>query len=147
MNMKSIRKLSLLLAIGLVACQDDAASQKTASVAAPADTASMPSAGEPVPDASSAGLLTVQPSRLDACDPPVEVAVKWDTTRQHPDIKIVEVWVAENAAAAPKLFMASMSVGEAKTGAWMRPGSVVVLKGKDSPEELQRVVIDGPACQ
>lgn len=115
---------TLLLAVqfGLVGCRDGA--------------------GNAVAPASGV-TLSLEPGQLASCEP-VMATVRWDTTAAHSNVDAVQIWVGD--ATQQKLWIASAAEGEARTGPWVRPGAVFVLRSLADGAELARVTVPGPYC-
>lgn len=127
----------------LSACQKPA-DVDPASTAAASAAESKP---EKAPDATGTnGFLTINPGKLDACDPAVEATITHDLHDQHPDVKSVDLLVQGADGSEPKLFSRGGRTGLDKTGPWGRPGLHVILESTDTHEKLDEVQIAGPAC-
>jgi len=142
-------RTSACLLLSLAACQDEHAALPTTTptAATPPVVATEPPGTSGQASNSATGMLFLQPSRLETCDSPAELEIKWDVATKRSDVKWVELWVAKSVSDNDKLFAASLpAFGRMKTGPWMRPGSVVILKTQGSAEVLQRSIVGGPEC-
>jgi hypothetical protein len=83
---------------------------------------------------------------MDSCDVAAEAAVKWDAHAAHHKTSDVEIWVGTDPTDL-KLFVAGGAQGEAKTGAWTRPGMHFVIKDKGTGKMLGEAVVGGPGCR
>lgn len=125
----------------LAACQHS--SQETAAPAAPASSAkSAPAATATAP--ATAGVLSVTPSSMAACDPAAVADVHWDASR-HAGVNTVQIYIGTGSS--EKLFAEGGATGDAKTGPWVRPGTVFTAKAMDSGKMLLGIVtVAGPTC-
>ena len=141
--MKSPYKVIVLLpaaALLLAACQHS--SQETAAPAAPASSAkSAPTTTASTP--ATASVLSVTPSSMAACDPAAVADVHWNASR-HAGVNTVQIYIGTGSS--EKLFAEGGAAGDAKTGPWVRPGTVFTAKAKDSGTVLGTVTIAGPTC-
>lgn len=127
--------VSATLCLALTACQRDGGS--------PAPAASAGSQAGPQIAAVSSPMLQVEPATLAACDRAVEVTVRYDATSL-PEVTAIELWVGAGPNA--KLFAAGGVRGEAKTGAWTRPGEQFALKQAGTDKVLANATVGGPDC-
>ena len=136
----------LIVGLGLAACSkpvtdaDTAAATSPATPAAPA--AQVPAAPAATPIAGANGLLKASNGTA-SCEAGSDVQFSWDLTSK-PDVQAAEVWVGEGPEA--KLFTAGGPQGAESTGPWVKPATVFVLRNAATKQELDRVVIQGPAC-
>lgn len=130
--------LGALLLLVLSACQQE-------SVPAPASKSASSTAPVANIVAKVSPLLTIDPATMAACDPAVVADVKWDVRKSESSVSSVEVWVGSGSA-APQLFAAGGSHGDAKTGPWTRPGTHFVLKDKADGKLLGEAIVGGPTC-
>ena len=122
-------------ALLLAACQHS--SQETAT---PAASASAPAT---VSTPATAAVLSVTPSSMAACDPAAVADVHWDAS-SHAGVNAVQIYVGSGSS--EKLFAEGGATGDAKTGPWVRPGTVFTAKAKDSGKILGAVTVAGPTC-
>ena len=127
-------------ALLLAACQHS--SQETAAAVAAASSAKSALAATATAPAT-AGVLSVTPSSMAACDPAAVADVHWNTSR-HAGVNIVQIYISTGSS--EKLFAEGGATGDAKTGPWVRPGTVFTAKAKDSGTVLGMVTISGPTC-
>ncbi len=136
----------LLACVAMTACNPEgppagsAPATETPSASAPAT----PAVELPTEPSGSVPAVSV-PGHLAACDPPSEATVKWSFDHLPTPPELVDVYVGNNDADL-KLFVTGPTRSEAKTGQWVRPGSVFVLRNHAGNEELARVVVQGPSC-
>ena len=138
--MKSLYKAIVLLpvtALLLAVCQHS--SQETAAPASSARSAPAATATAP----ATVGVLSVTPSSMAACDPAAVADVYWNASR-HVGVNTVQIYIGTGSS--EKLFAAGGATGDAKTGPWVRPGTVFTAKAKDSGTVLGTVTISGPTC-
>lgn len=135
--------LPTLLLMGLVACQREGVPAPAPATSAASQTPSSGDASKNVGSPSTT-LLTVEPSRMDACDPAAEANVRWDATAAS-TVTTVEIWVSDGGEF--KLFVAGGALGEAKTGPWTRPGARFQARDPGSKQILAELQIAGPQCQ
>jgi hypothetical protein len=91
----------------------------------------------------TAGVLRVTPSSMAACHPAAVADVRWDASR-HAGVNTVLIYVGTGSS--EKLFAEGGATGDAKTGPWVRPGTVFTAKAKYSGNVLGTVTIAGPTC-
>jgi hypothetical protein len=85
-----------------------------------------------------------EPANLRACARPEKISVHWDAT-PFATVKTVEI-VAINPAGRESVFLYAGRKGSRETGAWMRAGSVMVLRNKADNVELARATVGSIAC-
>lgn len=132
---KAIVLLPAAALLLLAACQHS--SQETAAPASSATSASAVTA--PV----TANVLSVTPSSMAACNPAAVADVHWNASR-HAGVNAVQIYVGTGSS--EKLFAEGGATGDARTGPWVRPGTVFTAKAKDSGTVLGTVVVAGPTC-
>jgi hypothetical protein len=137
-----VRHLRFLLFVSLV-CSLAACQQGPAGTSPAANQAISADSGKSA--AGSAGLINVTPGAMTSCDPAAEAAVKWDLHGTHPDANTVDIYVDDGSNV--RLFTEGGASGEAKTGAWTRPGLTFILKNKIGNQKLDEVRVGGPNCQ
>ena len=134
------RALAILLLVCLAACQ-----QEGIPAPAPVTVAPPPAAEAPRnTDTFSPVVFTVEPSRMETCDPAVEANIRWDAAAI-PAVTTVEIWVSDGTEF--KLFAAGGAQGEVKTGPWTRPGARFQVRNPSSKQLLAELQIAGPKCQ
>jgi hypothetical protein len=134
--------LAILLLVCLAACQREGIPAPAPVTAAPPPP---PAADAPKnADALSPIVFTVEPSRMETCDPAVEADIRWDAAAI-PAATTVEIWVSDGTEF--KLFVAGGAQGEAKTGPWTRPGAKFQARNPSSKQVLAELQIAGPQCQ
>ncbi len=127
-------------ALLLAACQHSA--QETAAPAAAASSAkSAPAATATAP--ATAGVLSVTPSSMAACDPAAVADVHWNASR-HAGVNTVQIYIGTGSS--EKLFAEGGATGDAKTGPWVHPGTVFTAEATDSGKMLGMVTVAGPTC-
>lgn len=134
------RALAILLLVCLAACQREGIPAPAPVTATPPPTAEIPKNA----DTPSPIVFTVEPSRMETCDPAVEASIRWDAA-MIPAVTTVEIWVSDGTAF--KLFVAGGAQGEAKTGPWTRPGARFQARNPSSEQVLAELQIAGPQCQ
>ncbi len=128
-------------ALLLAACQHS--SQETAAAVAAASSAKSALAATATAPAT-AGVLSVTPSSMAACDPAAVADVHWDASR-HAGVNTVQIYIGTGSS--EKLFAEGGATGDAKTGPWVRPGTVFTAKAMDSGKMLLGIVtVAGPTC-
>lgn len=129
---------ALLLAACQHSSQEAAAPATTASLAQPA---AAPTATASTP--ATASVLSVTPSSMAACDPAAVADVHWNASR-HAGVNTVQIYIGTGSS--EKLLAEGGATGDAKTGPWVRPGTVFTAKAMDSGNVLGTVTIAGPTC-
>ena len=140
-----MRTTPLLLALtcmALSACNPEGTPQPSSS---PVEATASPTAAPLPTEPSAASPAVVVPGAMSACDPAAEALVKWNFDHLPNPPKLVDVFVGTGDADL-KLFVTGPTRSESKTGPWVRPGSVFVLRSHDDALELSRVTIQGPKC-
>lgn len=137
-----ITTLAILFFVGLAACQREGVPAPSPVTATPQSPAMAEAATNN--DSVSPMLLTVNPSRMETCDPAVEADIRWDAAAV-PTVTTVEIWVSDGTEF--KLFVAGGAQGEAKTGPWTRPGARFQARNPHSKQVLAELQIAGPQCQ
>lgn len=135
--------LALLVCFAVTGCNPEG--QATAP-AASSNVAPPPVAPELPVEPSTAVPAVAVPGWVATCDPAVESTVKWSFDHLAPAPQMVDVYVGGAQGADLKLFVTGPSRSEAKTGLWVRPGTIFVLRNHGNGEELSRVTIQGPSC-
>ena len=126
-------------ALLLAACQHS--SQETA--ASPASDSSDKSAPAATTAPATADVLRVTQSNMAACHPAAGADVRWDASR-HAGVNTVQIDIGTGSS--EKLFAEGGATGDAKTGPWVRPGTVFTAKAKASGKMLGTVTVAGPTC-
>ena len=136
----------ILLAASLVAWLSACGQKPAEEQLQPTRDAATPAVaeGDAAPAADSSASFSVDPASIAECGKPVVATLKWDVREKHPGVVTVQIHTGSDDA--PVLFAEGGNYGEAKTEAWTGPGSIFVLRDKASGEELQRVIVAGPAC-
>lgn len=143
--MKSFPIMLALACLALTACNPEGpAAPATATAPAAAEAGQPAAAALPTEPSGSVPAVAV-PGAMAACDPAAEAVVKWSFDHLPTPPKLVDVFVGNNDADL-KLFVTGPTRSEAKTGQWVRPGSIFVLRNNEGGEELSRIVIQGPKC-
>lgn len=91
--------------------------------------------------------LNIVPARLDGCAAPgarSAVTVWWNASSYGADS--VELRVADRAGIGTKLWTSGGATGRRQTGQWIRDGSVIELRNRDSGELLERAVVESAPC-
>lgn len=141
--MKLIPPLFASACLFLAACNPEAPPAPSAPTAA---TPAVESAAPDLPKEPSGSVpAVVVPGWLASCDPAAEATVKWSFDHLPNPPKLVDVYVGTSDADL-KLFVTGPTRSEAKTGQWVRPGTVFVLRNHDGIEELARVNVQGTKC-
>lgn len=146
--MKSLYLPLALACLALSACnpeqQPAAASAASAASATPAGAPAAPAAVLPTEPSGDVPAVVV-PGAMAACDPAEVATVKWSFDHLPSPPQLVDVLVGTGDADL-KLFVTGPTRSDAKTGPWVRPGSVFVLRDHDGGQELSRVTVQGPKC-
>lgn len=142
--MKSPSLLALLACLAITGCNPEG---QTPPPAASSEVAPAAAAPELPVEPSTAVPAVVVPGWIAACNPAIEATIKWNFDHLSPAPQLVDVHVGDGAQGAePKLFVTGPSRSEAKTGSWVRPGMIFVLRNHGNGEELSRVTVQGPGC-
>jgi len=138
-------RASLTIFVALVALATLASCQKNVPGATPGSTVSVQSSAV-ASQAPAAGVLSVEPAKMTACDPAAVATVKWDIGNRNPGVTDVELSV-QSGNEAPKIFAAGGAAGQTQTGQWARPGTHFELKDKATGKLLDQISIQGPDCR
>ena len=113
---------------------------------APAPVDAPSAAPAPAPDTKlqgQKGLLSGNLDALPTCAVSTTLTLDWNIGGS-PATESVKLYVGDGPEA--KLFAAGGASGNAKTGPWVSPGAIFVLRNGTDEAELDRVVIPGAAC-
>ncbi len=92
---------------------------------------------------AAASVLSVTPSSMTTCVPAAVADVHWDVSR-HAGVNTVQIYIGTGRS--EKLFAEGGATGDAKTGPWVRPGTVFTAKARYSGRVLGTATIAGPTC-
>lgn len=145
MNTRSQLRFASLLLFALTAAACGGAGDAPAPTASPAPADAAPQPVEAPPAASAQGkYLRATPGELENCKQRESVEISWDLAGDFPGVTGVQIFVGPDEE--PKLFSSGGASGTTRTGQWTRVGSTFRLVNKKSGEEIERIVIGGPAC-
>jgi len=137
-----------LATVALTACGNNPPPPADTAATTPAATAPATTPA-PAPAAAPAAVTThlwLEPAGLRVCDKtPQSLTVFWDA-RGLPSKGAVSLSVL-GAGGKEKTFLTAGRVGKKDTGAWMVPGSTIVLRAKDTNAELARARVKPIACE
>ena len=91
------------------------------------------------------GAITTTPSSVASCGAGVSATVTWDARRAHSDTNDTAILVGESFATA-KLFAEGGNQGSAKTGPWIRAGTMFILEDKRTGKVLDTLTIGSHPC-
>lgn len=126
----------------IAACSQSPTGDAPATPPAPGTTAGATTTSA-TSDVPQGRFIRAVPASLPDCNPAV-VMLEWDTNTLTPPPPSVRIHIA--SAESERLFAAGGAKGSAETGRWALPGSTFLLRNGETGEELERVVIGGPAC-
>jgi hypothetical protein len=98
-----------------------------------------------LPSQSVAGVsFVVEPATLRDCDPPVVAKLSWDVAI--PGITRVDVFVVGENGDEKVMVGWKEAVGSTNTDAWVRAGTVFVLRDNQSKKQLAKVAVNSKSC-
>ena len=133
--------VSAILVMSLSACSPQAPEAPV-----PAGPSADVAATAPAPTTAfkgDQGMMTGKAGSVPTCSAPAEISVAWDVSGKA-STESVKLYVGDGTNA--KLFASGGAQGTGKTGPWVVPGGVFVLRNGQDESELDRMAIPGPAC-
>lgn len=136
-----------LLAVTACGQRPDEPENAAAKTPAPAtsETAASPDPAPVEAPKPATAKVTFEPEMFEDCTPPkyVVATVSWDATASGvPNVDVKTV----GADGSEGLFATGAPVGSKQTDAWVGPGSTIVVRNRETGEELGRGVAGSKPC-